>query len=62
MNGQPAALAYVLGDDGLYAAVCLTVLTVEREGEISAMTIFVLPELFTGWGYPATLSAATVPS
>jgi len=28
MNGQPAALAYVRGEDGRYIAICLTVLTV----------------------------------
>jgi RNA polymerase sigma-70 factor (ECF subfamily) len=29
MNGQPAALAYVRGDDGRYTAVYLTLLTLD---------------------------------
>jgi RNA polymerase sigma-70 factor (ECF subfamily) len=58
MNGQPAALAYMLGDDGRYAAVCLTVLTLDRAGRISELTVFVLPEQVTAWGCPPALDAA----
>jgi len=55
MNGQPAALAYVRGHNGRYTAVCLTVLTLGRDGRISELTVFVLPEHFREWGYPLTL-------
>jgi len=55
MNGQPAALAYVRDRDGCYRAVCLTVLTFDRDGRISELAVFVLPMLFTAWGYPSTL-------
>jgi RNA polymerase sigma-70 factor (ECF subfamily) len=58
MNGQPAALAYMRGDDGRYAAVCLTVLTLDGEGRISELTVFVLPELVQAWGCPLALDAA----
>lgn len=55
MNGQPAALAYVRGDDGRYAAMCLTVLTLGGDGRVSELTVFVLPDQFSAWGYPLTL-------
>ena len=55
MNGQPAALAYVPGDDGRWVAVCLTVLGLDGEGRITQLTVFVLPELFVAWGFPAVL-------
>jgi RNA polymerase sigma-70 factor (ECF subfamily) len=55
MNGQPAALAYVRGHDGRYAAVCLTVLTLGRDRRVCELTVFVLPELFSAWGYPPYL-------
>ena len=55
MNGQKAALAYVRGRDGYYRAVCLTVLTLDRNDRISELAVFVLPKLFTAWGYPSTL-------
>ena len=55
MNGQPGALAYVRGDDGRYAAMCLTVLTLGLDGRVSELTVFVLPEQFSAWGYPLTL-------
>jgi RNA polymerase sigma-70 factor (ECF subfamily) len=57
MNAQPAALSYVRGDDGRYAAVCLTVLTLDREGRISELTVFVLPEQVEAWGCPPALDA-----
>jgi RNA polymerase sigma-70 factor (ECF subfamily) len=56
MNGQPAALAYVRGDDGRYAPVCLTVLTLDAKGRISEMTVFVLPEQVKAWGCPPAVS------
>ena len=62
MNGQPAALAYMRGDDGRYSAVCLTVLTLDRGGRISELTVFVLPEQVTAWGCPSTLESVTVPN
>lgn len=61
MNGQPAALAYMRGIDGRYTAVCLTVLTLDQAGRISELTVFVLPEQFTRWGYPSTLEMTPEP-
>lgn len=58
MNGQPAALAYIRGDNGRYAAVCLTVLTLDRDGAISELTVFVLPEQVEAWGCPLALDVA----
>lgn len=58
MNGQPAALAYMLGDDGRYAAVCLTVLTLDNAGRLAELTVFVLPEQLAAWGCPPALDAA----
>jgi len=55
MNGEPAALAYVRAPDGRYHAVCLTVLSLDADGRIVELTTFVLPELFTAWGFPAVL-------
>ena len=60
MNGQPAALAYMRGADGGYSAVCLTVLTLDAEGRIAELTVFVLPEQMKAWGCPLTLDAASV--
>ena len=60
MNGQAAALAYVRGDDGRYAPVCLTVLTLDAQGHISEMTVFVLPEEVVAWGCPPVLDAIDV--
>ena len=62
MNGQPAALAYIRGDDGRYSAMCLTVLTLDQAGRISELTVFVLPEQVTAWGCPLTLDPLAVPS
>ena len=55
MNGEPAALAYVRAPDGRYHAVYLTVLSFDADGRIGELTTFVLPELFTAWGFPAVL-------
>lgn len=55
MNGQPAALAYLRGDDGRYTALCLTVLTVDGDGRVSELAVFVLPEHFAAWGYPSII-------
>jgi RNA polymerase sigma-70 factor, ECF subfamily len=57
MNGEPAGLAYVLGPDGRYHPVCLTVLSLDADGCIDELTTFVLPELFAAWGFPAVLDA-----
>jgi RNA polymerase sigma-70 factor (ECF subfamily) len=62
MNGQPAALAYVRGDDGRYSAMCLTVLTLDQGGRICELTVFVLPEHVTAWGCPTTLDAVIIPN
>jgi RNA polymerase sigma-70 factor, ECF subfamily len=61
MNGQPAALAYVRGQDGSYTAICLTVLTLGPDGRIGELAVFVLPEQFKAWGFPPTLEAAALP-
>src|SRR5262249_42942411 len=55
MNGQPAGLAYVNRGDGRWVAVCLTVLTLDDDGRIAAMDVFVLPKHFETWGYPSLL-------
>jgi RNA polymerase sigma-70 factor (ECF subfamily) len=60
MNGQPAALAYVQTAEGVWTAVCLTVMTIEPAGSrtcprISALQVFVLPQHFETWGHPLTL-------
>jgi RNA polymerase sigma-70 factor (ECF subfamily) len=55
MNGQPAGLAYVKQEDGRWLAVCLTVVTLDENGRITAMDVFVLPKHFETWGYPALL-------
>jgi RNA polymerase sigma-70 factor (ECF subfamily) len=57
MNGQPAALAYVREGNGPFLATCLTVLTLNRDGLISEMTVFALPEQGVAWGCPRTLDA-----
>lgn len=57
MNGEPGGLAYVLGPDGRYHAVCLTVLSLDDDGQVSELTTFVLPELFEAWGFPPVLDA-----
>ena len=55
MNGEPGGLAYVLGPDGRFHAVCLTVLSLDAAGRVVELTTFVLPELFAAWGFPAVL-------
>jgi RNA polymerase sigma-70 factor, ECF subfamily len=62
MNGQPAGLAYVRFEDGQpFVPVCLTVLTLDSGGRISALDTFVLPEYFKAWGLPDTLEPHTAP-
>lgn len=55
LNGQPAALAYVRMDDGRWVAVCMTIMTLDEAGRISAMDVFVLPRHFATWGHPPAL-------
>jgi RNA polymerase sigma-70 factor (ECF subfamily) len=57
MNGEPGGLAYVRGNDGRYYPVCLTVLSLDADGRVVDLTTFVLPELFTAWGFPPVLDA-----
>jgi RNA polymerase sigma-70 factor (ECF subfamily) len=57
MNGEPAGLAYVRAPDGRYHAVCLTALSLDKDGRIVELTTFVLPELFAAWGFPPVLDA-----
>jgi RNA polymerase sigma-70 factor (ECF subfamily) len=56
-NGQPAAAAYQRGDDGLYRAFGLGVLTVTSEG-IAGITVFGGgPKLVESFGLPPMLTA-----
>lgn len=57
MNGDPGGLAYVLGPDGLYHCVCLTVMSLNADGDVAELTTFVLPEHFAAWGFPAVIDA-----
>jgi len=61
MNGQPAGLAYVRFGDGPFVPVCMTVMTLNPDGRISAMDTFVLPKHFAAWGFPAALEATSPP-
>ncbi len=55
LNGQPAGLAYVRMDDGRWVSVCMTVMTLEEDGRVSAMDVFVLPQQFEAWGHPTAI-------
>lgn len=55
MNGEAGGLAYVRMADGRYHSVCLTVLSLDRDGRVAELTTFVLPELFAAWGFPPVL-------
>lgn len=52
-NGQPAAAAYVRGDDGAYQAYGIVVLTTTTTG-IAGITVFAAPGLLARFGLPAT--------
>ena len=56
-GGEPGGLAYVLGPDGRYRPVCLTVMSLDAGGRVVELTTFVLPELFASWGFPPVLDA-----
>jgi RNA polymerase sigma-70 factor (ECF subfamily) len=54
-NGQPAVAYYSLSaETGIWAALAIDVITVDG-GLISEITAFILPELFSSFGLPATL-------
>lgn len=53
-NGQPAALAYLRGEDGAYHAHTLQVFTATPAG-ISHNVVFQVPELFALFGLPLSL-------
>jgi RNA polymerase sigma-70 factor, ECF subfamily len=55
LNGQPAGLAYVRADDGRWVSVCMTVVTLDDDGRVTAMDVFVLPGHFESWGHPPVL-------
>lgn len=55
INGQPAGLAYVQMEDARWVSVCMTVMTLDEDGRVSAMDVFVLPREFERWGFPAVL-------
>jgi hypothetical protein len=42
-------------DDGRWVAVCMTVMTLDEDGRVSAMDVFVLPRHFATWGHPPAL-------
>jgi RNA polymerase sigma-70 factor, ECF subfamily len=54
LNGVPAALAYVKTDDG-FSPVCLSTLSLDEEGRVDHILIFVLPQYFARWGFPSKL-------
>src|SRR5580692_4490824 len=53
-NGQPAAAAYLRGDDGAHLAFGIAVLTVTPTG-IARIVVFGDPGLVTKFGFPAAL-------
>jgi RNA polymerase sigma-70 factor (ECF subfamily) len=55
-NGQPALAAYVRGDDGLYRAHALQVLTLTPAG-VSQILSFNEPSLFEPFGLPPRIDA-----
>ena len=57
-NGQPALAAYVRDQDGAYQAHSLQVFSVTTAG-ISRNVVFYDPDLFTIFGLPPRLDAAT---
>ena len=57
-NGQPAAAAYLRGDDGTYQAYGIVVLTTTSTG-IAGITVFADPALLARFGLPATHPVTT---
>lgn len=55
MNGQPAGMGYVRNAEGHFVPICLTVLTLNPSGQVSDLTVFVLPQHYTAWGFPPVL-------
>lgn len=55
LNGQPAGLAYVPGNDGRYTLMCTTVLDLDASGHVRDLVVFVDKERFVAWGFPRTL-------
>jgi RNA polymerase sigma-70 factor, ECF subfamily len=53
-NGQPALAEYQRGQDGVYRANCLLVLTITGS-RIARITAFLDPELFATFGFPPVL-------
>jgi hypothetical protein len=53
LNGQPAALSYVLGPNADYVASCLTVLTLNEQGLVTETTVC---NQLEAYGYAATLT------
>ena len=58
-NGQPAFAAYLRGNDGVYHAHAVQVLTVTRSG-LSRVVSFIDSGLFATFGLPE--SVPTIPS
>jgi hypothetical protein len=49
-----AALAYIQLD-GAFRPMCLSTLSLDANGKIDHIVVFVLPRYFAQWGFPATL-------
>jgi len=56
-NGQPAAAHYRRGEDGVYRAHALHVLTDDTRGDVASITVFLDEELFSAFGLPATVTS-----
>ncbi len=57
MNGQPAALAYVLDEaSGRHALACLTALGLDGDGRIAELSVYAQPAQLTAWGFPPQLA------
>jgi RNA polymerase sigma-70 factor (ECF subfamily) len=54
LNGAPAALAYI-HLEGAFRPICLSTLSLDASGKIDHVVVFVLPQYFAQWGFPATL-------
>jgi RNA polymerase sigma-70 factor (ECF subfamily) len=54
-NGQPAAAAYWIGDDGLLHAEGILLLDFADSGKVSQITTFRDPELMQGFGLPLAM-------
>jgi RNA polymerase sigma-70 factor (ECF subfamily) len=54
-SGQPALAGYLAGDDGVFRAEGIIVLTLTEHGKISQFTSFRNPDLFPRFGLPRAM-------